>query len=302
MNCMRLILILSIFFAGLNLSGQTKVVLLGTGNPNPDPEHSGCCVAIIVNNCSYVVDFGPGLVRQAARLSPGYGGKLKALSAENLNCAFLTHLHSDHTVGLPDLMLTPWVIGRNEPLKINGPKGTKKMVHHITKAYRADIRYRNNGTEPANNIGWRTKTKEFTDEGLIYQDSLVKVETFKVEHGTMPNAFGFRFTTPDKTIVISGDTRPCENLIIYARNADILIHEVYSYAGWLKRSEVWKSYHTAHHTSTYELGEIAAKTNPGKLVLYHLLLWGANEDDLLKEISKSYKNDVFVGRDLMVIE
>lgn len=143
---------------------------------------------------------------------------------------------------------------------------------------------------------------EFEQDGLIYSDSLVKVEAFKVVHGSWTNAFGFRFTTPDKTIVISGDTRPCENLLKYSKNADILIHEVYSYYRWTKRNQFWRDYHEANHTSTYELGELAAKTKPGKVVLYHLLLWGASENDLLKEILEKYDGEVIVGNDLMVIE
>ena len=105
---------------------NTKVVLLGTGNPNPDPNHSGCSVAIIVNGTPYIVDFGPGIIRQAAALSPRYGGEIEALSIKNIKKAFLTHLHSDHTVGLPDLILTPWVMGRDEPLELYGPEGIKK--------------------------------------------------------------------------------------------------------------------------------------------------------------------------------
>jgi len=299
---MRILLIIVIFFCPTILMGQTKLVLLGTGTPNPDPEHSGCSLAILIDTTAYVVDFGPGLVRQAAKLSPHYGGGFGALSAKNLKRAFLTHLHSDHTVGLPDLVLTPWVMGRDEPLELYGPEGTRPMVENILEAYDADIKYRLFGLEPANNRGWRVNTHEFSDDGLIYQDSMVKVEAFRVIHGSWPNAFGFRFTTPDKTIVISGDTKPSDNILEYSKGADILVHEVYSYAGWLKKDEFWKKYHAANHTSTYELGELAQKAKPGKIVLYHILFWGATEKDLLKEISEKYKGEVICGKDLMVIE
>ena len=96
-------------------SGRTQVVILGSGNPNPDPHQSGCSIAIIVNDVPYIVDFGPGLVRKAAALSPRYGGPVTGLTTKNLKHAFLTHLHSDHTAGYPDLILTPWVMGRDEP-------------------------------------------------------------------------------------------------------------------------------------------------------------------------------------------
>ena len=281
--------------------GKTKVVLLGTGTPNPDPEHSGCSVAIVVNETSYIVDFGPGLVRQAAALSPRYGGTMKALDVKNMKKAFLTHLHSDHTVGYPDLILTPWVEGRNEPLEVYGPEGIKEMTEYIIKAYQDDIKYRLYGLQPANNQGWRVKAHEIT-EGIIYEDTNVKVEAFFVKHGTWPNAYGFRFTTHDKVIVISGDTSPCKNLLKYGKGADILIHEVYSKSGFDKKDPFWKKYHSTNHTSTYELAEIANKVKPGLLVLYHILFWGATEQELLEEISETYKGKVIVGSDLDVYD
>ena len=282
-------------------SVRTKVVLLGTGTPNPDPEHSGCSVAIIVDETPYIVDFGPGVVRQAAALSPRYGGNIKALDIKNLKRAFLTHLHSDHTVGYPDLILTPWVEGRDEPLEVYGPEGIKEMTDHILKAYQEDIKYRLYGLQPANNQGWRVRAHEI-HEGVIYEDKNVKVEAFLVTHGTWPNAFGFRFTTPDKVIVLSGDTSPCDNIIKYGQGADILIHEVYSKSGFDKKDEFWKKYHSQNHASTYELAEIANRAKPGLLVLYHILFWGATEEQLLEEISEKFKGKVIVGSDLDVFE
>ena len=280
---------------------RTKIALLGTGNPNADPEHSGCSLAIIVDDEAYLVDMGPGLVRQATALSPRWGGDLKALRVENLNRVFVTHLHSDHTVGFPDLLLTPWVLGRAEPLQVYGPEGIAEMAKHISAAYQADIKYRLYGLEPANNQGWRVEAHEI-EEGVVYQDELVTVEAFKVPHGSWPNAFGLRFTTPDKVIVISGDTAPSENLVKYAKGADILLHEVYYQQAYDKLDEFWQTYHGANHTSTLELGEIANQVKPGKLVLYHILFWGAEEQDLLDEIAEVYDGEVVVGADLMVIE
>jgi len=277
----------------------TKVILLGTGNPNPDPKHSGCSVAIVVNETPYIIDFGPGVVRQAAAMSPGYGGPIAALSVKNIKRAFLTHLHSDHTVGYPDLIFTPWVMGRDEPLEVYGPEGIVKMTEHILKAYQADIQYRLYGLEPANNLGWRVNAHEIK-EGIFYQDENVKVEAFLVKHGSWPNAYGFRFTTPDKVILISGDTCPCENIIKYGQQADILIHEVYYKKGFDQKDEFWQKYHSQNHTSTYELAEIANKIKPGLVILYHILFWGATEQDLLNEIAEIYRGKVMVGSDLAV--
>jgi ribonuclease Z len=279
-------------------SEVTKLVMLGTGNPNPSPEQSGCAIAIVVNDVPYVVDFGPGLIRRAAALSPRYGGHIEGLNIKNIKKAFLTHLHSDHTTGYPDLILTPWVMGRDEPLEVYGPTGTREMTEHILEAYREDIRYRLYGTEPANDDGWRVNCHEILREGLIYQDEHIKAEAFRVPHGTWPNAWGFRFTTPNKVIVISGDSSPSEKIIEYASGADILVHEVYSQAGYELKTESWKSYHAAHHTSTLELAGISRQAEPGLLVLYHILFWGSTEEELLEEISGIYEGKVIVGMDM----
>lgn len=272
--------------------------MLGSGNPNPSPSQSGPSVAIIVNDTPYIVDFGPGLIRKAASMTPRYGGEIKGLDVKNIKRAFLTHLHSDHTIGYPDLILTPWVMGRDEALEVYGPEGLNNMTQHILEAYEEDIRYRLYGYEPANNQGWRVNSHEITEEGTIYKDDNIKVEAFPVTHGTWPNAWGFRFTTPDKVIVLSGDSSPTDKIIEYASGADILIHEVYYKKGFDTKNEFWKKYHAINHTSTYELADIANKTNPKLLVLYHILFWGANDEDITNEISSKYKGKVIVGKDL----
>lgn len=281
-------------------SETTKLVILGSGNPNPSPFQSGCSMAVIVHDTPYIVDFGPGLIRRAAALSPTFGGKLKGLEVKNIKRAFLTHLHSDHTTGYPDLILTPWVIGRNEPLEVYGPEGIQEMTSHILKAYAEDIKYRVYGSEPANDQGWRVNVHEILKEGVVYKDSNLKVEAFPVHHGTWPNAWGFRFTTPDKIIVISGDTTPSEKITEYAKGADILVHEVYSKKGFDTKNGTWQNYHSEHHTSTLELGEMAAKANPRLIVLYHILSWGSSDQELLDEIATKYKGKVIVGKDLDV--
>jgi ribonuclease BN (tRNA processing enzyme) len=279
-------------------SEVTKLVLLGTGNPNPSPDQSGCSLALLVNNTPYIVDFGPGLIRKAASLTSQYGGTLENLKIHELNTAFLTHLHSDHTIGYPDLIFTPWVMGREKPLTVYGPTGTESMTKHILEAYREDIRYRVYGAEPTNDQGWRVNCFEFDQEGEIYRDSNIIVEAFPVTHGTWPNAWGYRFTTPDKVIVISGDCKPSPKVSEYAKDADILVHEVYSKAGFDTKPEAWKAYHAEHHTSTLELAEIASLSRPGKVVLYHILFWGSSEQELLDEIRSGYEGEVIVGQDL----
>lgn len=298
------IVVLGVCFSGiaqaeLEPSEITKLVILGSGTPNADPERSGPSVAIVVNNTSYLVDFGPGVVRRATAMSPTYGGTIEALEAKNLRYAFLTHLHSDHSAGLPDLILTPWVLEREQPLELYGPDGVKEMAHHVLKAYDADIRYRLHGLEPANADGWRVNAHTVT-EGLVFEDDNVTVEAFRVRHGTWPNAYGYRFTTPDRVIVVSGDAAPGPVLEAQAKGADILVHEVYSVEGFNRRDEFWQNYHSTNHTSAYEVGDIAAKAKPGLLVLYHVLYWGASEETILKEVREKYEGDVVLAHDLDV--
>jgi ribonuclease Z len=188
-------------------------------------------------------------------------------------------------------------MGRDEPLEVYGPGGITDMTNNILKAYEEDIKYRLYGLEPANDIGWLVNSHEIK-EGLIYKDDNIEVEAFLVEHGSWQNAYGFRFTRPDKVIVISGDARPSKSIIEYSKGADILIHEVYYKKGFDTKPEEWKQYHSSHHTSTYELGEIANETKPGLVIMYHILYWGATDKQLLEEISKIYKGKVVVGSDL----
>jgi ribonuclease BN (tRNA processing enzyme) len=280
-------------------SPVTRVVFLGTGTPNADPQHSGNSVAIVVNNTPYIVDFGPGLIRKAAALSPQYGGKIAGLEVANIKRAFLTHLHSDHTTGYPDLILTPWVLGRDAPLEVYGPEGIAAMTERILEAYREDIRMRIYGLEPANNQGWRVISHEIK-EGIIYKDENVTVEAFRVEHGSWPEVYGFKFTTPDRVIAVSGDTRPCPNLVEKCKGVDILVHEVYSQEKLKERTPFWQKYHPQFHTSTLELAEIAKQVQPGLLILYHQLFWGITDRELVTEITDHYKGQVVSAKDLDV--
>lgn len=287
------------------MKNQTKVVLLGTGTPNPVPERSGPCVAIVVEEQSYLVDFGPGVVRQAEK---AHRKGIKELRPKNLKRAFLTHLHSDHTVGYSDLIYTPWVMERDEPLQVFGPKGTKNMTMHLMKAYEVDINARQNGLEKANSEGIKVIATDI-NEGLVYEDDLVKVDAFSVNHPPF-EAYGYRFTTPDKIIVVSGDTTPCENLVKYAKGCDILIHEVYSGQGIKDKEPKWFKYHTNVHTSSHELGEIAAKVNPDLLIMYHqLFMVGSDESaadeiierrvqEMISEVKEKFNGDVVSGNDL----
>ena len=275
---------------------DTKLILLGTGTPFADPTKSGPSLAIVVNNTSYIVDCGPGVVRRAAEASKlGF----PSLEAAQLKTLFITHLHSDHTIGLADIILTPAVLDRNAPIRIYGPVGSKKMTDDLMSAYKEDIAIRINGLEKGDAIAYQVYTNEIK-EGQIYKDSNLTVTAFNVQHGQWDNAFGFVFQTKDKKIVISGDCTYSENLIKYAKDCDILVHEVYSDAGLKKRTQRWQDYHSSFHTSTYQLADIANKVKPKLLILNHQLTFGTSLQSLLDELKLKYAGPVVNGADLDV--
>jgi ribonuclease BN (tRNA processing enzyme) len=274
----------------------TRVVMLGTGTPNADPDRSGPAVAVVVNETAYLVDAGPGIVRRAAAAQRN---GIDALTVKRLGIVFITHLHSDHTLGLPDLIFSPWVLERTRPLEVFGPPGIKAMTEHLTAAWREDVRVRIDGLEPANETGYRVRAHEISP-GVVYRDSNVTVRAFSVPHGDWKYAFGYRFETRDRTIVISGDTRPSDAIVKACNGCDILVHEVYSSEKFATRPAEWQRYHASAHTSTTELAHLADRARPGLLVLYHQLYWGASDDDLLREVRRIYSGRVSSARDLDV--
>jgi ribonuclease BN (tRNA processing enzyme) len=273
------------------LAQDTRVILLGSGNPNPEPDRMGPAVAVVSGDRVYIVDCGPGIVRRAAQAG---------LGMEQLTRAFLTHLHSDHTIGYPDLIFTPAVTGRLEPFEVYGPPGLRSMTSHILKAWKEDMDIRLHGTEPAVPRGYIVHTHE-VKPGEIYRDAGMRVIAFPVQHGSWKHAYGFRFEAKDKVIVISGDTTYSESLIAAAKGCDILVHEVYSRKGLAARTPDWQVYHAAFHTSGVDVGRVAAHVRPRKLVLYHQLPMSETPGEVLQEVREHFTGDVVYGNDLDTI-
>jgi ribonuclease BN (tRNA processing enzyme) len=284
---------------------QTQVVLLGTGTPPADPDRSGAATAIVVNDTPYLVDFGAGVVRRAKSAVVDRG--VAALDPVKLRVAFVTHLHSDHTVGYPDLILTPWVLGRRVPLEVYGPRGIAHMTEHVMEAYREDFAARQRDrklyTVGAFPEGHAVNAHEIK-AGVVYKDENVTVTAFATKHTL--ESYGYRFDTRDRSIVISGDTNPTQATIDACRGCDVLIHEVLTH-DWLSRRPDFHAYAAVHHTTTSQLVELANQAKPGLLVLYHasLSLRPAVDSErsppavVLKEMS-GYTGRVVVGRDLDV--
>lgn len=279
------------------LQSKSQVVLLGTGTPNADPDRAGPAVAVVVNDTPYLIDCGPGVVRRAAAAARN---GVKGLAVEKLRRAFITHLHSDHTVGYPDLIFTPAVLDRDAPLDVYGPPGLRAMTQHILAAYKEDLEIRLRGLEPSKPAGYVVNAREIKP-GLIYRDANVVVKAFAVKHGSWKHAFGFRFETADRSVVLSGDCAPSQSIVENCQGCDVLVHEVYSTTGFARRPPEWQRYHASFHTSSRELAELAKQAQPKLLILYHQLLWGATKEELLDEIKRAgYAGKVVFGNDLDV--
>jgi ribonuclease BN (tRNA processing enzyme) len=274
---------------------QSSVVILGTGTPNADPERFGPAVAVIANGTAYLVDAGAGVMRRAAAAAAKY--QIPGLRAREIGVVFLSHLHSDHTIGLADVIHTGWVDERPSPLRLFGPRGTKEMAEHLTKAYQRDIKVRTEGDQPHTRDGWRVVANDI-EPGVVYRDSNVTVTAIPVPHTNWDQAYGYRFETRDRVFVISGDTRPAEALASACNGCDVLVHEAYSPARLQARPPDWQKYHTGSHTSTIELAALATRARPKLLVLYHQLYWGASDEELLVEVRSGYPGPVVSAKDL----
>jgi ribonuclease BN (tRNA processing enzyme) len=284
---------------------RTQVVLLGTGTPPADPDRSGPATAIVVNDTPYLVDFGAGVVRRAKSAAVDKG--IAGLDPVKLRVAFVTHLHSDHTVGYPDLILTPWVIGRRVPLEVYGPVGIKAMTEHIFEAYRADFetRTRDRGLYRVGAFpeGHAVNAHEVRP-GVVYKDANVTVTAFATKHAM--ESYGYRFDTADRSVVISGDTNPTQATIDACNGCDVLIHEVLTLE-WLAKRPDFHEYAARHHTTTAQLVELATKARPKLLVLSHSSMSLRPTVDaersppatFLREMS-GYRGQLAVGRDLDV--
>ena len=287
----RFPLVVLAFLLTAAFAQDTRVILLGTGTPNPEPDHSGPAVAIVTGDRVYIVDCGPGVVRRAAQAG---------IRMEQFTRAFVTHLHSDHTAGLPDLIFTPAVTGRKEPFEIYGPPGLRAMTAHVMKAWKDDMEIRLHGLEPAVAAAYVVHAHD-VKPGEVYRDAAVRVTAIAVQHGAWKHAYGYRFEAGGKVIVISGDTTYSAQLLEASKGCDILVHEFYSQKGWEARTPDWQRYHAAYHTSAPDVGKLAAAAQVKKLVLYHELPMGQPPEQVLREIREHFSGEVIYGKDLDVV-
>jgi ribonuclease Z len=217
---------------------------------------------------------------------------------------FLTHLHSDHVVGLPDLWLTGWLMGEPEvPLRVWGPRGTKAMLAHLDQAFQFDVRIRLYDDRPPPQ-GIVLLAEEIT-EGVVYAHNGVTVTAFEVDHYPIQPAFGYRIDYAGRSVVLSGDTRFSEHLIQCAHGVDVVVHEVIV-ADLLRArphgNPEWTERIIAHHTTAEQAGEVFARVQPKLAVYTHIIPVTATANDLLPPTRKTYTGPLEAGEDLMVID
>jgi ribonuclease Z len=272
-----------------------RITLLGTGVPTPVMERFGPSTLVEAGGEILLFDAGRGAIQRLYQLKT----PLKKLRA-----VFLTHLHSDHTVGLPDVWLTGWLSGRPEvPLHVWGPRGTKAMMKYLDLAYQYDIRIRlyDDRTPPEGVV----VLAEDISEGVVFERNGVKVTAIEVDHAPIRPAFGYRIDYAGRAVVISGDTRFSEHLIQHAQGADVIVHEVI--AADLMRSRAGKNTATvepviAHHTTPEQAGEVFKGIQPKLAVYTHIIPVTSTEKDLIPPTRKTYAGPLEAGEDLMAIE
>ena len=279
------------------IATPTQVVVLGTGTPIPDAFRAGSSIAVVHKGESYLFDVGAGAIRQATIAR--YKHDIPSLYPSQICCVFLSHLHVDHTMDLSELAHTLWW-RRQAGLRAWGPTGIDRIVNGLDEIIAADAEFRINGIQPvANPDGFRIDHQTIEPGILLQQDDL-SIEAFIVNHGDIDPAYGFKVTTDDLSIVISGDTTYSEVIAEKAQGVDLLFHEVISRQGLEQNSPGFQRYHNSVHTTSDELARLAAIAQPKKLVLYHGLFYGTEESTVLNEIQALYNGDVVLANDLDV--
>lgn len=269
------------------------VITLGTGGPNPLPDRQGPATAVTVGDRVFLFDAGTGVERQM---------NAAGLPISGPTALFLTHLHSDHTLGLADLVLTSWVMRRVRPFPVYGPAGTRAMVGHLLAAYAEDIRIRTDGLEHEVRGGEQVDVHEIRP-GVVFDSEGVRISAIAVPHGSWAEAYGYLIEAPGRRILISGDTRYSEALERAATGVDVLVHEVYPMSRSAREDrpggDDWPAYLRSFHTSDEDLAGLATRAHPGLLVLTHVVRMGAPDPEVVAGIRRGgYDGPVVVAKDL----
>jgi ribonuclease Z len=279
-----------------------RVTLLGTGVPIPSPDRFGPCTLVEAGDQKFLIDAGRGATIRLNQLKLPIG---------RIDVQLLTHFHSDHISGVPDVWLTGWLESyfgtRKTPYRVIGPTGARDLIENLERAYALDIKIRV-ADEKLPPAGIATDVTEFDRDGIVYEAGGVKVIAFEVDHGDLIKpCYGYRFEYGGRVAVFSSDTRYNHNVIKYGAGADLLVHEVASARPELMR-EAYVQRIIGHHTTPQEAGLVFAQTRPGLAAYTHVVLLGSEHippptiDDIVAETRRSYGGPLVVGEDLMAFE
>jgi ribonuclease Z len=279
-----------------------RVTLLGTGTPIPSPDRFGPCTLVEAGTAKFLVDAGRGAVIRLAQLNVPIG---------RIDVQFLTHYHSDHTSGVPDVWLTGWLSSdfgrRTTPYRVIGPEGAKRLMENLERAYADDITIRH-ADEKFPLSGIATDVTEFVSDGVVYEKDGVKVIAFEVDHGDVIRpCYGYRFEYGGRVALLSSDTRYNANVIKHGVGADLLVHEVASAPPALMKEAAVQRI-IGHHTTPREAGSVFSQTRPKLAVYTHLVLIGSPQvpaptiDDIVAETRETYSGPLAVGEDLMAFD
>ena len=272
-----------------------ELTLLGTGCPKVDYKRFGPSNLLSTTDAKILIDCGSGVTQRLDQLK---------VSSADIDALFLTHLHSDHVVDLYQLIISSWHSYRIKPWKIFGPKGTKKFVMKVMDAFKDERNLRIKYESRSSTKAFKILVNEFKSYGKIKIKDL-NIEYFEVDHRPVKYAYGFSFFNKNKKLTISGDTRPCENLIRRAQNADVLLHEVFI-DGELKKTNKMRTNKTLHNVRSYHtpstiVGKVGQLTKCKKLVLTHLVPTVFNEIKLKKTVKRDFGKNPIIGKDLLKI-
>jgi len=280
----------------------TRLILLGTnGGPQPNKMRSQPSSVVLVNDIHYVMDCGGGVSRQLVFAN---------VPLRNLRYIFITHHHSDHNLDYGNLIYNAWCLGFKGRIDTYGPLPIEKMTKLFLElnAYDINIRIPDEGWPPLSAMIF---PHEFSKDGLVMQNEHVKVTAALVNHPPVEPSFAYRFDTPDRSIVFSGDTTPCDNLVKLAQGADVLVHEVIHkpslarLVAGLPNADKIVEHIVACHTTHIDVGKVAKAAGVKTLVLNHFVPgWGPSPptDEMWMEGAKThFDGKVIVGKDLMEI-
>ncbi len=263
-------------------SGNLKVVLLGTGmGPRVNLQQFGASTLVEAGSVRLLFDCGRGATQRLTQVGVPIG---------SISRLFLTHLHSDHVIQIPDLLLTGWAGGgRKTALEVWGPEGTREMMDHMQEAFAFDIHMRRNVDEKRSAEGIKVVSHD-VEQGVILDEQGVKVTAFLVDHGLVVPAFGFRVDYRGRSVVLSGDTRVSENLVRFAQGIDVLVHEV---ADAEANPETGR-----RHTTPEQAGALFTRVKPRLAVYSH----APNSESVIAQTRKTYSGPLEGAEDMLTIE